>query len=140
MIFGVAGGMARWLDVDPSTVRIVWLLLIFTGVGVLLYIGAAIIVPEEPLGVAGPGGAPGTAGTEGAAAGWGASGPAATTRSRSGSGPVVIGIVLVLIGVWFLAQRYIPWLDGALLWPALLIVIGAMLVFGAMRRQGGPPA
>src|SRR6266542_6490911 len=50
MLFGVAGGMADWLDMDPAVVRIVWALLIFAaGMGVLLYIVAAIVIPEEPL-------------------------------------------------------------------------------------------
>jgi phage shock protein C len=53
MLFGVAGGMADWLDVDPAIVRIVWALLIFAGgAGLLLYIVAAIVIPEEPLGFA----------------------------------------------------------------------------------------
>jgi len=50
MLFGVAGGMADWLDIDPAIVRIVWALLIFAaGTGILLYIVAAIVIPEEPL-------------------------------------------------------------------------------------------
>jgi phage shock protein PspC (stress-responsive transcriptional regulator) len=50
MLFGVAGGMADWLDIDPAIVRIVWALLIFAGgAGLLLYIVAAIVIPEEPL-------------------------------------------------------------------------------------------
>ena len=47
MLFGVAGGMARFLDLDPSIVRIVWALLaIAGGAGILLYIVAAIVIPE----------------------------------------------------------------------------------------------
>jgi phage shock protein C len=50
MLFGVAGGMADWLDIDPAIVRIVWALLVFAaGTGILLYIVAAIVIPEEPL-------------------------------------------------------------------------------------------
>jgi phage shock protein C len=138
MIFGVAGGMARWLDVDPAIVRLVWALLIIAGgVGLLLYIVAAIVVPEEPLGTMEPGMAPPGTPESGAAPGW--SGPRAYDQARRGSGsaPVVIGIVLVLLGAWFLAERYIDWLDSALLWPALLIVLGVLLVIGAMRRSGG---
>ena len=53
MLFGVAGGMAEWLDLDPSVVRLVWALLILAGgIGLLLYIVAAIVVPEEPYGLA----------------------------------------------------------------------------------------
>src|SRR5215212_2227487 len=67
MLFGVAGGMADWLDLDPAIVRLVWALLILAGgVGLLLYIVAAIVIPEAPY-MAGPGSAfvpgsdPGTA-------------------------------------------------------------------------------
>ncbi|NJD27779.1 MAG: PspC domain-containing protein [Chloroflexi bacterium] len=139
MIFGVAGGMARWLDIDPAVVRLVWALLIIAGgVGLLLYIVAAIVIPEEPIGAVPPG-APGSApGGEAGATGWGA--PGATPRRDSGSAPMIIGIVLVLLGVWFLAERYIDWLDNALLWPALLIVVGVLLLAGAMRRGGGRPS
>jgi phage shock protein C len=50
ILLGVAGGVADWLDVDPSVVRLVWVLLVLAGgAGVLLYIVAAIVVPEEPL-------------------------------------------------------------------------------------------
>src|SRR6185369_11681187 len=67
MLFGVAGGMADWLDMDPSVVRLIWALLILAGgIGLLLYIVAAIVVPEEPLGMPGMAGA---AAAPGAAAG-----------------------------------------------------------------------
>jgi phage shock protein C len=140
MIFGVAGGMARWMDIDPAVVRLVWALLIIAGgVGLLLYIVAAIVVPEEPLGAMPPAGAPGSpASGESGATGWAA--PPTRHRHDSGTAPMIIGIVLVLLGAWFLAERYIDWLDNALLWPALLIVVGVLLLFGAMRRSSGPPA
>jgi phage shock protein C len=141
MIFGVAGGMARWLDVDPAVVRLVWALLIIAGgVGLLLYIVAAIVVPEEPLGAAQPMGAGAPPAGSGPAAGGGWAAPHASARRDAGSAPIIIGIVLVLLGAWFLAERYIDWLDNALLWPALLIVVGGLLLVGAMRRTGGPSA
>lgn len=46
---GVAGGIARYLEVDPTVVRILWILSIFFGgFGILLYIIMAFIVPLEP--------------------------------------------------------------------------------------------
>jgi len=49
VLAGVCGGVADWLDLDPSLVRIVFALLVITaGVGLLLYIIMAIVVPEEP--------------------------------------------------------------------------------------------
>lgn len=139
MIFGVAGGMARWLDVDPAVVRLVWALLIIAGgVGLLLYIVAAIVVPEEPLGAMPPPASGQAVSGDSGGSGWTA--PRTTARSGTGSAPVIIGVVLVLLGAWFLAERYIDWLDNALLWPALLIVVGALLLMGATRRTGGPTA
>jgi phage shock protein PspC (stress-responsive transcriptional regulator) len=48
MICGVCAGIAEYFDVDPSLVRIGWLLLSFAaGTGLLAYIIAAIILPEK---------------------------------------------------------------------------------------------
>jgi phage shock protein PspC (stress-responsive transcriptional regulator) len=50
IIAGVAGGVAERLGVDPSLVRILWVLLIIpTGfIALLLYVIMAFVVPEEP--------------------------------------------------------------------------------------------
>lgn len=139
MIFGVAGGMAKWLDLDPAVVRLVWALLVIAGgVGLLLYIVAAIVVPEEPLGAMQPGRDPAmpAAGPTGEASSSGWSAPRPGSRRDSGTAPMIIGVALVLLGAWFLAERYISWLDNALLWPALLIVVGVLLLVSAMRRSG----
>ncbi len=48
-IAGVCGGIAEYLDVDPSLVRIAWLILsMLGGPAALLYIVMAAVVPEEP--------------------------------------------------------------------------------------------
>jgi phage shock protein C len=53
---GVAGGMAEYLNIDPTVVRVLWILAaILTGGLVLLaYIVLAIITPENPYLAAGP--------------------------------------------------------------------------------------
>lgn len=49
-IAGVCAGFADYLDIDPSLVRILWVaLVVFGGCGLLAYIIAWIIMPEEPL-------------------------------------------------------------------------------------------
>jgi len=52
VLAGVAGGMAELWDIDPTLVRIAWVVLTpFTaGFTILLYVVMAIIVPEEPVG------------------------------------------------------------------------------------------
>ena len=44
---GVCGGIAEYLNVDPTIVRLIWLLLVFcAGTGVVAYFIAALIMPE----------------------------------------------------------------------------------------------
>ena len=48
-IAGVCSGFAEYFDLDATLVRVVWLLVaIFGGTGILAYIIAWIIIPEEP--------------------------------------------------------------------------------------------
>jgi phage shock protein C len=49
-IAGVCGGLGEYLDIDPTLIRLVWLvLLFFAGTGLLAYVIAWILMPEEPL-------------------------------------------------------------------------------------------
>ena len=44
---GVCGEIAEYLNIDPTIVRLIWLLLVLcAGTGMLAYIIAAIIMPE----------------------------------------------------------------------------------------------
>ena len=55
---GVASGMAEYLDIDPTVVRILWILSAFLGgFTILLYIILAFIVPLEPASGPAPAGA-----------------------------------------------------------------------------------
>ncbi len=49
MVCGVCGGVAEYFNIDPTIVRLVFLLFVFwAGSGILAYILAAIIMPDEP--------------------------------------------------------------------------------------------
>ena len=45
---GVCGGVAAYLNIDPTVVRVIWALLSFSGAGILAYIICALIIPEKP--------------------------------------------------------------------------------------------
>ena len=45
-LFGVCGGLAEYFEVDPTLVRILTAVLCTTGTGLLLYIVAAVVMPE----------------------------------------------------------------------------------------------
>lgn len=48
MVCGVCGGIGKYFNVDPTLIRLVWVLAsIFGGSGLLVYIIAAVIIPEE---------------------------------------------------------------------------------------------
>lgn len=49
MIDGVCGGLAEYFDIDPTLVRLGWVLFCaLGGSGILTYIIAAIVIPRNP--------------------------------------------------------------------------------------------
>ena len=50
MIGGVSAGLAKYFDIDPTIVRVLFVVSIFLGGGgILAYIILWIVVPEEPI-------------------------------------------------------------------------------------------
>ena len=47
MLCGVCAGVAEYFGIDPTIVRLVWAALALSGTGILLYIVAAIVMPEN---------------------------------------------------------------------------------------------
>jgi len=48
VIAGVCGGMGEYFNIDPTLIRLVWILFAFAvGSGILAYIIAWIIIPEK---------------------------------------------------------------------------------------------
>lgn len=46
---GVCGGVANYFNIDPTVVRLAWVAFtLLGGSGILAYIIAAIVIPEEP--------------------------------------------------------------------------------------------
>ncbi|HET7026591.1 MAG TPA: PspC domain-containing protein [Candidatus Limnocylindrales bacterium] len=219
VIAGVAGGLADQLGLDPSLVRVVWVILAFVtgGLFALVYVVMMFVVPEEPPTdaawnawpadppdadaastertrggeasfaeatapdgtgadattpafngadrptetipdaaprVSAPAGSAPQAGATGSpphSAAW-PPGPsdrwteraarrqartearAARRASRHDSGGAVLfGLILVMIGGWLLAQRYLPAADFDRLWPIALVVVGLVLVVLSLR-------
>jgi phage shock protein C len=112
VLFGVAGGLGRYLGIDPIILRIAFVLLaVFGGSGVLLYLIALIVIPEERADEA---------------VGQG------TSAGAFGNVAVVIGIVLVLVGSLALLRQVIPGL-GDLVGPLLLVLVGVLVLLASRR-------
>ena len=48
MLTGVCGGIGEFLGIDPTIIRLIWAALSLAGgTGIILYIIAAVIIPED---------------------------------------------------------------------------------------------
>ena len=48
MVCGVCAGVGNYFGIDPTLIRLVWVLaVLFAGSGLLVYIIAAIVIPED---------------------------------------------------------------------------------------------
>ena len=46
---GVCAGIANYLNIDPTVVRLLWALITFVGgAGVIAYVVCALVIPDEP--------------------------------------------------------------------------------------------
>lgn len=113
VIGGVCGGLGRYLGVDPVLIRIAFVVLaVAGGSGVLLYIVAWILIPEEAEGDQ-LGGAP----------------PSSADTAR-----LVFGGALIAIGVILLLGLSLPRI-GKYLWPLALIAVGVAVIVQASSRR-----
>src|SRR5512132_734857 len=115
VLAGVAGGRGRYFDIDPIIFRIGFVVLTFAGgAGVLAYLAAWVLVPDDP-----------------------AAGEAPSDRSRAATiaGAAVLALAaIVLLGHgWF-------FLAPPLIGIGLLAVVGVLLWRAAGGERGGTPA
>ena len=131
MLAGVAGGIADYFSIDPTVIRIVFVIAAFMSLGtaILGYIVLAVVLPAESDGESASG-TPGSADPAARAAG--------LPDTPGIDGGVVLGIALVLAGFFVLFQslEVLHWFGWRLFefwWPGLLIVAGIALIL--MRRD-----
>lgn len=120
---GVAAGIAEYFGTDPTLIRVLFVIGLFIGPfgGAVLvaYIAMWFIMPDP----------------EGAAP------PQVASGDGGGTDPtLVLGIVLLAIGALLLLRTswvwtsWFGWGAGAFPWPALLIALGAFIIFRAQNR------
>ena len=122
VIAGVCGGLARYLGIDAVLVRIAALLLIFAGgVGIVLYVIGWIAMPEERAVVD-------------------VDGIAEPDRDLDEEddlerrrGAAILGILFVVIGIFFLLDEVWPDISWQYIWPVALISVGLAIVLRGRR-------
>ena len=125
MVAGVCGGLAEYFDVDPTIVRVAFVLLtIFDGAGLALYILMWIIVPERGEVKRESGKSEKAAKAEPSV-----SASAPVSEMTEGRNRAFWGVVLVLLGGVLLVQQILPWkIDGSLLLPTVMVAVGLVVV------------
>lgn len=125
-IAGLCGGIAEYFGIDALLVRILFLLSGIFGFGVFVYIVGWIIIPDNPAGVT------------------------VTPRVPSASTRYVWGVILILLGLVFLAEAngldwlvpwrwhfYWPdWLSWGVVLSVCLVGLGLLMVY---RGFTNPP-
>ena len=119
-IAGVCGGLGEYFDVDANVFRLLFIFLtLFGGSGLILYLAALIIVPENPYQET-------------------PEKPRSSHAMFWGLLLISLGIILILrqIGFFYLFNiKNLPW---SFIWAVFLIILGIILIFSQSRKR--PPA
>jgi len=118
MIAGVCGGLARYLGIDATLVRLAFVLFTLAGgSGVLIYIILLIVMPN------------------------GSQGDTVVQSTHHGEQQqrtaLLVGGGLVLAGAWLLLGHIpgLAWISLHNLWPVLLIAVGIVMVRNYWQRE-----
>jgi phage shock protein C len=133
MLGGVCGGLGIYLNIDPTIVRLLFILLLFgSEFGFLLYIVLWILVPEEGREVTGE-----DRGMGDRFRSMGDDIQEAVAEPHPQAG-ILLGAGLIIIGwILFLDQmdvRWLNWLDLDVLWPLILIIGGVSLLIRHLQE------
>ncbi len=122
LLFGVAGGLAEYFDVDPVLIRMGWILLTVATVGIalLFYIALAIITPKNRQPAAGV--IPGEDDMD----------EEPTSRNMAGRNVArnALGIGLVVVGAIILLHQLdvIGAIRWDIVWPVGIVVLGIIIL------------
>lgn len=133
---GVAGGIARSLNADPAIIRLVFaLLVIFGGGGLLLYLILWIAIPEEPFQYFQPEGDQAAQQEGNQSDAPDASYPPMASPKRRNDGALIGGLILIAIGLIFLADRLLPRINFGDFWPVIIVVAGLALIISSLSSS-----
>lgn len=131
-IAGVCAGLADYLEIDVTGMRIVFVILTLAsgGFGILVYITLAIIMPV--------GEATNESRLMASSIGENMNQLVEEVRVNGGVSRlrIYLGLSLIVFGAWLLLVRFFPdWIrfDWDYIWPAFLVLIGIVLVMRSRK-------
>ncbi|MGQ9806881.1 MAG: PspC domain-containing protein [Chlorobiales bacterium] len=130
ILAGVCTGLGEYFDIDPVLIRAVFIVALFSGgIGVMLYIVLWLIMPNEErvLSAQSPNEPAESSELDGG------------VFSKKHKGTVVTGLMLVGLGTFFLIRELFPMFSFKYMLPIILIAIGIIIVFNALRKNMTSP-
>jgi phage shock protein PspC (stress-responsive transcriptional regulator) len=132
---GVAAGLAEYLSIDAIVVRVLFVVsVLFSGIGVLLYLIMWMVIPEErfePYSNINDNGVNNSNNTENAN-----DINFTITQNKKNDGKVVFGIILIVVGFFFLGIEVFSFINFKDLIPILLVGAGIYLVWNSKSKRG----
>ncbi len=144
---GVAAGLGQYLTIDPIVIRVLFVVsVLFSGIGILLYVIMWIVIPEEKFVFENT--------FDSSSQNSSDQNSETTTSTNVGSdsnndninftfhqekknnGKVIFGIILIIIGMFFLGVEFFSFLNFADLLPVILIGFGITLLWKSKNKRG----
>ena len=131
-IGGVAGGLAEYLDIDPTLMRLLFVVAFFLGLGslIIIYIVLWLVMPPPPSEET----ADGDGGDD-----YAASIPVTPSPATGGADPaLVFGVLLIGVGLLLFVNEFglVNFFGplARLTWPILLVLVGVALLLRGRDR------
>jgi phage shock protein PspC (stress-responsive transcriptional regulator) len=126
-IGGVCAGLGEYFEVDITLIRALFLVaLLGFGSGFLMYIILWIVLPERAQTFQENNGQETFETSESTVF---------PKESKLKKENVIGGLVLITLGVIFLADEFIPWISFQKLWPLILISIGIGMLYTNSKKN-----
>lgn len=128
VIAGVCGGLAAYLNIDSTLVRLAFAILFFaSGIGFPIYLILWIVMPEED--------SQNRSDTEVIQKNLSEMGDTIHSGISRIDRHATVGLILVLLGAYFLFNQlgWLNWISGAVFWPLVIIGLGIYLLIRRTR-------
>ena len=123
VIGGVCAGLANYFDIDVSLMRVLFVFMfLFASAGFWLYLILWIVMPTAPV-------VPYTEESSQFVS------SDASEDPKKSKGSMYLGSILIGIGLIGLLHWYVPALNWHTVWPALLIVVGILLIVPSKEKK-----
>jgi phage shock protein C len=125
MLGGVCGGLGSYLGIDPTFIRILFFILTFGGgAGFWIYVLLWVLIPAE--------GESQSKDFRERMRTMGDDFATSVSRPNPKAG-LIVGSGLILLGIFWLIEQlnfdWLWWWDFDVLWPALLVIAGGVLLY-----------